>query len=35
MSEYDERPYLETTWLLKIDETYNEAVRELQEESQV
>ena len=34
MSEYEERPYAETTWLLKIDDTYNEAVQELQEESQ-
>ena len=34
VSEYEDRPFLETTWLLKIDETYNEAVRELEEESQ-
>lgn len=31
VTEYEQRPYKETTWLLKIDETYNEAVKEMQE----
>ena len=34
MSEYESRPYWETTWMLQIDDTYNQAVREKQEESQ-
>ena len=34
VAEYEERPFHETTWLLKIDDTYNAATRELQEESQ-
>jgi len=34
VSEYEERPFRETTWLLKIDDTYQEASNEMQEESQ-
>lgn len=32
--EYEERPFKETMWLLKIDDTYNEATNEMQEEGQ-
>jgi hypothetical protein len=34
VAEYEERPFRETMWLLKIDDTYQEASNELQEESQ-
>jgi hypothetical protein len=34
VAEYEERPFRETMWLLKIDDTYNEAKAELEEESQ-
>jgi len=32
MSEYESRPFKETTWMLKIDDTYHEAIKEKRDE---
>jgi len=31
ISEYEERPYKESIWLLKIDDAYNEVKREMEQ----
>jgi hypothetical protein len=34
VADYESRPFRETNWLLRIDDTYNEAMNEMQQESQ-